>query len=237
MKKIFLILIIPLLFLNSCNNKINKNKWTVDIEQYDNWKQFNDKEIVVASNNIRKMSEHKHLEYSSSEYVDILRYKNLNIYDLIIAGNKIKDMVEDNALPTLFVFTWDDCEYCNNFLKQLKGKDFSKHFNLILGQSYTEDFNQFIGIKDGEEVKYNEVPGDVKLEMIEKDKVNVATKYKENNLEEFVKYSMYGTDDLMQAFDAYYYPTLLYLSPNGELMNVSKGLYYEDILKIFKACK
>lgn len=234
-RKILLVMMAVILMFTACKGKLeNSDKWSMEVEKNDLWKNLSDEEKLQKSNEIRKEPAHNHLEYAESDYVDLLRYKGMNMYDKTVAGVKIGDIVENKKLPTLFIFTWDNCPHCIHQLEELKGKDFEKNFNLVLGQSYTEDFSQYLKEEEMENFSLDKVPSDVKLKMIEKDRVNVAAKYKENNHEAFVKYSMYGTDDLMQKMDAYYYPTLVYLNEKGEIINVSSGTSYEEILEIFK---
>ena len=233
-KKIVLIVLTLVLAFTACKGKLeNSSKWSVDVEKYDLWKGLSEDEKLAKSNEIRQNPTFSHLEYAESDYVDILRFKGMNMYDKVVAGVKIGDMVENKKLPTLFIFTWDNCPHCIHQLEELKGTGFEKKFNLILGQSYTEDFSQFLSEEEMKDFSLDKVKGDVKLKMIEKDKENVKAKYKENNHKDFVKYSIYGTDDLMQKMDAYYYPTLIYLNEKGEIINVSSGTSYEEILTIF----
>lgn len=176
---------------------------------------------------ITKNPKYSHLEGDKGDYGDVLRYLGEDWGDVKYPNAEgkdvtIKEFVKNKDLPTLFIFTWIGCEYCDSINQTLKENYKEADFNLILAEAHT------IENKDGKDILNTDIE-------------NVKKHYKEKGIENFVDYAMFNTDKLFNEITATYYPTLIYMDKNNKIVNVSPGLKldqtmitYQEIQDIFK---
>lgn len=167
---------------------------------------------------LRSIDKFSHFSEKDLSYANTLKQsygKNLLFQTVKNAEGKeipLGSLVKNREKPTVFAITRAGCPFCVEMLKTFE--DYNENdFNIIFAQGHVSE-NM-----------------DIKEDLLALNEEAKGLGDKVGNL--LLENSVYDTDSLMDDLFSEYYPTLIYLNNQGDIVNVSPGTDPDTINKIF----